>query len=400
MDVLELPGDVPGLAAPDVGHRGGDALIDRVGLGGGGQQHHRLGQGQPGLGQPQLEGVVHTCLDDGHRHGVGHAHILAGRAQDASYRGDHVPRLQQTGQIVEGGVRIRPPHGLHQGGGDVKMGVSLPVIAHRRLLGHGPGVLHGDKEFSLLALGGVQQKLDGVHCLSDISAAGPGNMLLYTLLADCFRSQALLHDGDPPLDGGEGVLRRDLLELKDGGPGQHRPKDGKKRVLRGGGDEGNPPVLHKLQQRLLLFFVEVLDLVQVQQHPFRGHEGADVRHDILDVGDGGGGGVEPVEGPVGPLGDDVGHRGLACPRRAVEDQVGYIAPLDDPAEQAVLAQNMPLPHHIVQGLGPYFIRQRAVRHKNTPFQSCKADPFVIPAASLSFPLPPFRSDWRPGTSSP
>ena len=50
-----------------------------------------------------------------HRPAVRHAHILAGGAQDAADGGNHIPRFQQPGQIVERRVRVRAPHGLHEG---------------------------------------------------------------------------------------------------------------------------------------------------------------------------------------------------------------------------------------------------------------------------------------------
>ena len=137
-------------------------------------------------------------------------------------------------------------------------------------------------------------------------------MLLYPVLAYYLGAQPLLHDGDTPLHSGEGILRRDLLKLENRSPGQHRPKDGEEWVFCGGGDKGDATVLHKLQQGLLLLLIEVLDLVQIEQHTLRRHQSTDISDDVLDVRDGGRGGVEPVQGPVGPLGDDVRHRSLAC----------------------------------------------------------------------------------------
>ena len=97
-------------------------------------------------------------------------------------------------------------------------------------------------------------------------------MLLNPLLAPDLRPKPLPHDGNPTVDGGAYILGGDLLELKHAGPGQHRPKNGKEGVLGGGGDQGNPPVLHELQQGLLLLLVKILNLVQVEQHPLRGQE--------------------------------------------------------------------------------------------------------------------------------
>ena len=115
MDILEMPRDVPYPAPAHIGHSGLNGHAGGVGLWGSGQKDYRLGQRQLGLRQPKLKGIVHTCLDDGHRQRISHAHILAGGAQDAADGGNHIPRFQQPGQIVERRVRVRAPHGLHEG---------------------------------------------------------------------------------------------------------------------------------------------------------------------------------------------------------------------------------------------------------------------------------------------
>ena len=61
-----------------------------------------------------------------------------------------------------------------------------------------------------------------------------------------------------------------------------------------------------------------------------------------------------------PGGGDLRNGGLAGARGAVKDHVGDGAPLDYPAEKAVLSQYMPLPHHLIQGFGAQFISQRTV----------------------------------------
>ena len=337
VDVLELPGDISGAARPHVGHGRVNGHAGGVGLGPGGQENGRLGQGELGLWQAQLQRAVHTGLHDGHRLGVGQAHVLAGGAQQPPDGGDQVPRLQQPGQVVDRRVRIGAPEGFHQGGGDVVVVVPLPVVAHGGFLGRRLGVLQGNHQLSPLPPGGGGEQLQGVHGLADVPAAGGGDVLPHPVLQHQGPAQPLIEQVHPPVNGGEGVLGGDLLELKHRGPGEHRPEHVEEGVLGGGGDEGDLPVFHELQQGLLLLFVKVLDLVQVQQHPVRGQEGADVGNDVLNVRDGRRGGVEPVEGAVGALGDDVGHRGLSRPRGAVEDQVGDVAPLDDPAQQAVLS---------------------------------------------------------------
>ena len=178
--------------------------------------------------------------------------------------------------------------------------------------------------------------------------------------------------------------RRDRFELKDGGAGEDGIENGEVGVLRGGSDDGDLAVLHELQQGLLLLFIEILDLIQVEQHPVGRQQGVNISDDLPNVRNGGGGGVEPVQGAVGLIGDDVGHCGLAGAGRAEKDHVGHLTALDDAAQNPVLAQDVALPHHVLQGLRPNFIGQRTVLHL------CRLLSFVL--ASI---LPHFMT-WEKG----
>ena len=130
-------------------------------------------------------------------------------------------------------------------------------------------------------------------------------------------------------------------------------------ILRGGGDEGQLPVLHKFQEALLLLLVEILDLIQVQQNPAGGHQGAHVGDDVLDILQGGGGSVETVEGLLGLLGDDVGDGGLAGAGGPVKNHVCVSAALNEPAQYRAGGKQVPLSHHLVQRFGPDLICQGA-----------------------------------------
>ena len=240
------------------------------------------------------------------------------------------------------------------------MVVSLPVVPHGGALRHRLGIGQGDHQPLLLPPGGAEQQLHRVHGLAHIAPAGGGNVFPHAILAVHLRAQALPHEPDTPVDGGQHVGGLDGLEFKHGRPAEHRIIHVKIGVLRGGGDQGDLAILHKFQQRLLLLLVEVLNLVQIEQHPIGGQHGADVLDDVLDIRDGGRGGVEPVEGPVGAPGDDVGHRGFAGTGGAIKDQVGDVSALDDAAQQAVFPQNMALPHHLVQALGADLVGQGPV----------------------------------------
>ena len=124
-------------------------------------------------------------------------------------------------------------------------------------------------------------------------------------------------------------------------------------------DHGDVAALEVFEQALLLLFVEVLDLIEVQKDAVRRGKGAHVRHHVLDVGDAGGGGVEPVQFLVGLLGDDVREGRLADARGAVEDEVRDVAGLDDVAKGAARRQEVALADHLIEGAGADPVRQRS-----------------------------------------
>ena len=386
VDVLQLPGDGAGPAPLHVLPGRADGVDDGVGLGRSSQQDGRLGQGQLGLREPQLHGRVHAGLDDGHRLGIGQPHVLAGGAEQAAAGGNQIPRLQESGQIVEGRVRITAPEGFHQGGGHVVHGVSPPVIPHGAALAHLPGVRQGERQRSVLDGGGLVEQLHRVHSLAHVPAAGLGHVVRHPLLPAQGQGALRTDQVQGPVHGGAHVGGGDGLELKDRAAAEEGGVDVEVGVLGGGGDEGDGPVLHKLQQGLLLLLVEVLDLVQVQQHAPRGHQRAHLSDDVLDILERGGGGVEPVEGAVGLPGNDVGNGGLAGAGGAVEDHVGVRPFLDEPAQQGVGAQQMPLAHHLLQGLGTDTVRQGAVHRRSLPFQDRALSP--VRTSPRQWPAPP------------
>ena len=118
-----------------------------------------------------------------------------------------------------------------------------------------------------------------------------------------------------------------------------------------------------------MFLVEILYLVQVQQHASRGEEGVQLVDYLFDVGDAGGGGVELAQRAVGALGDYPGHGGLAGAGGAVEYHVGYLAAVHYAPEHAVFSQDMWLAHHVLQTVGPYFVCKRLVHLRSLSSKS-------------------------------
>ena len=115
-----------------------------------------------------------------------------------------------------------------------------------------------------------------------------------------------------------------------------------------------------LQQRLLLLFVEGLDLIQVQQNTVGRHEGIQLRHNFLDIRSGGSGGIQLEQRAVGLFGDDIGNGGLTRTAGAIEDHIGYVPGVDETAQHRSLSQYMFLSVDLIQALRPEKIRQRLI----------------------------------------
>ena len=120
---------------------------------------------------------------------------------------------------------------------------------------------------------------------------------------------------------------------------------------------------------MLLFFVEILDLVQIEQHPLGRKKGVQLIHNGFDIAEGSGGGIEPVELPVGLTGDDAGQSGFSHAGGAVEDHIGNVPIFNEAAKNTVGADQMALAHHIVQGLGAQTVCQRFVHVSPVPPRS-------------------------------
>lgn len=148
------------------------------------------------------------------------------------------------------------------------------------------------------------------------------------------------------------------LELKDGTPAEHRIVDIEIGVFSGGGNKGDAAVLNEFQQILLLFFIEVLDLVQIEYNTIASFKGIQLADNLLDVCRGSCGTVEPVELFAGLIGNDIGNGGLSHTRWPIEDHIGNGAAFNDAAQHLSLGQQMGLSHHIFQRPGTQFIGKR------------------------------------------
>ena len=263
---------------------------------------------------------------------------------------------------MERGVRVGAPHGLLVGGNDVVVVVSGAVVAHgglrRDLLDERRPDRH-DRRVALPGTGGHGTQLDRGDGLPYIATGSLGNGVCHVLRYVIGDAVLLADHAERPLDGRYDVLRGDALELEDRAAGDDGVVDVEVGVLGGGGDHRDVAALEVFEQALLLFLVEVLDLVEVEKDAVRRGERAHFRHHVLDVGDAGGGGVEPVQFLAGLLGDDVREGRLADARGAVEDEVRDVPRLHDVAQRHAGAEQVALADHLVEGARADAVRQRS-----------------------------------------
>jgi len=119
--------------------------------------------------------------------------------------------------------------------------------------------------------------------LADVAAAARGDdvqRLGRTGLGQaCFgiqkRQSALEH--------GENLRRRHAPEFKDRRAGKQRRVDGEIGVLGRRANQRYAAVLNIFEQALLLLFVEILDLVNVQNDAARVHQRVGARKNVLDL---------------------------------------------------------------------------------------------------------------------
>ena len=269
MDVLHLARDVAALPGAHVGAGRVDRGDDAVRFRRRGEQNARLRERELRLRQAELQSVIHARLHDAHRLRVRHADVLARRAEDAAARAGQIPGLEQPRKIVQRRVRIGAAQRFHQRGDNVVVLVALAVVAHGAPLRHGARVVRREHDLPLNARRGGEQKLHGVERLAHVAAAALRHERHDLVRAVGLDALPLGEQPHGPAHRALHVARGDRLELK------HRAarEDGvvyiEVRVLRCGRNERDRAVLDKLQQALLLLFIEVLDLVEIQKNAVR-----------------------------------------------------------------------------------------------------------------------------------
>ena len=144
--------------------------------------------------------------------------------------------------------------------------VAQPIIAGAAFLGQLIHQLWGDPLFTVRHLGSKVAVFHRAQGLAHITAAPLCQGASHAVRQLCRGAVLLLQQTEAPLHRGHHICRGDGFELKHRAPAEHCRINIKIRVLRGAGDQGDLAVFYVFQQGLLLAFVKILDLVQIQQY--------------------------------------------------------------------------------------------------------------------------------------
>ena len=115
---------------------------------------------------------------------------------------------------------------------------------------------------------------------------------------------------------------------------------------------------------MLLLFVEVLDLIQIEQDAIISGKRIQFADDRLDIRNGNGRPIEFVQFFVCTFCNNAGDCGFADTGRPVKNQVWDVARFNNAAQDLAFAEDMLLSDHVVQRLRADFIGKR---HLNGSF---------------------------------
>ena len=238
---------------------------------------------------------------------------------------------------MHSGVRVGAADGLHECRKIVIVIVSGFVIAHGRALRHLLRVGHGEPDHAVFGPRGRVEEFDGVERLADIAAAGLRDVLLHAGLRQDGHAVARFEIIERPADRALRLVLLHGLEFKHRRARQDSIIDIEIRIFRRGRNERDLAVFDVFQQRLLLLFVEILDLVQIQQHAVRREKRVELGVDLLDVGRGRGRRVELAQLSLCFLCNQVRNRRLARAGGPIKNHIRHSAAFNDPAQQPVFS---------------------------------------------------------------
>ena len=358
MLILQLTRNRAGIAAADVLHGGVDRHIGGVGLRRVADQDHRVRQRDPRFRQADRLGDIDAGFHDRDQLRIGEPDVLAGADHQSAAGRGQVAGFEKPAEIVNGGVGIGAAHTFLKGGNDIVMLVAVLVVAHGAALNKLLDRLERDVLLAVFLVGGDRRQLQGIHRLAHVAAAAGGDLGGAAFFQGNGNALFLPQQLCGSVNGAFHLGRRHALELKDRRAAEDRVVNIEIRILGGGGDQGDAAVFNVFKEHLLLLFIEILDLVQIEQDAVHAGKGVQLGDDRLDISGRSGGAVEFFKRFIRFVCDIGRQRGLADAGRTVENQIRHDAALDYLAQGLAGAEQVLLPDDIVERRRTETVSQR------------------------------------------
>ena len=207
---------------------------------------------------------------------------------------------------------------------------------------------------------GHDAQFNSIQCMSGIAAGDICQkiqcILVYgavvgshspVCIVDCFFQK--LFDGFP----------RNRLQFKDHRAGDQSAVDFKIGILCSSSYENDRTVLHIREQIILLSFIKTVDLVNEQNCTLPVHSLQFLRlcHHFFHILFARHCGINLLKFSTGSIGNDFRQRRFAGTGRSIENDGADLVRLDGTIQKLVLADNMLLPHDLIQGSGTHSGRQ-------------------------------------------
>ena len=212
--------------------------------------------------------------------------------------------------------------------------------------------------FRRIGSGKLRCNFKSVVCAAAVAAGVTGDQFQRFVIGPEFqRTESALAIGQRPLEQRDDLLFFQRLQHVDAAAREQRRDDFERRILGGRANQADRSPLHIGQKRILLRFVEAVNLVD-EENGSRVHLGGlgRIGHHLLDLFDAAGDGGELDEGGLGGFGNDLGKSGFAHARRTPEDHRAGVVALDLHAQRLAGADEMLLPEQFVQAARAHSLR--------------------------------------------
>ncbi len=239
--------------------------------------------------------------------------------------------------------------------------IPIAVIAHIRALRRHLCVLQRHHAVSRR----TAQDFHRIQRLAHIAAACRCNVFAYRIA--CLRMRLTQRKAAPYRR--NQIHRLQRFEFKHRASTQDCVIDIKIRIFRRRRNQGNASILDELQQRLLLFLIKILDLIQIYQRAIGRNQRSQLVKDLTNIRSARRCGVQPIQLSAGFTRDNGCHCGFANAGWTIKNHIGNRPALNDAAQQSVLTKNMRLTDHIPQRVRANPVGQRLIHSISSLFFS-------------------------------